>query len=287
VAINNGFKGTEEEWLESLKGDDGDDAAGYVPEFNGGNVALSKEVNDDNAYVLGDESHQTKFRVPGIKLEADSNQWGQCKLLLDDWEVNKSSINTQSGLKWSGSMGLFSIDDDYKWTKDETLRPSGEYDEASKTLTFYLDAHQTPGITISLKPNDKYSSAENIVFDIERLLPGESFTYDIQVNSEKDVAVTWKMNGKYESQRDIWIDSNSPPLTLPNTGGYEIITYVGRITKFVSGKYFYEDLTQGGGGGYTGGDLHVDGQFTANLSGGPMGSHIALGKCAGRTNQGH
>ncbi len=291
VAVNNGFVGTEAEWLESLKGEGGDPGDfdnSHTDDDN--NVLLGKDAelsgpDASNEITLGN-SKNDKFRVPGINLEGKVH-WGEHSLLLDGWEVNKPSVNYQGGFLWGGDES-FSLDNNYKWADDSRLRPSAEYDSGSKTITFYYDAHFTPAIRLSLPGSYDFYNAENIVFDIERLLPGESFSYHLVNDCLHDVNVTWKINSKYEGSPK-WMGNSPPPSILPAID-YDSATYGGRITKFINEDYSYEDLNSssgGGGGGYTGGDLHVNGKFTANYSGTAMSSHIALGKAAGKTDQGN
>ena len=257
------------------------------------NVLLGKDAelsgpSATNEIVIGNAKNE-KFRVPAIELEGKwTPGWMGAKdysLLLDGWEVNKPAIIRQAGYEWAGP-GTWDVGgENHKWEYDGLRRPIEKYDDASKTRTFYLDAYDTPTITIPLynEGPDTYDVVENIVFDIQRLLPGESFSYHLKKDPPRDLNITWKINARYEGSVK-WINDSPPPsiLTAPNSG---IVTYAGRITKFKDQSYSFEDLEPSSGGGYTGGDLNVDGQLTFNREGAGGGT-VAIGPSAGNANQG-
>lgn len=90
IAVDEGYVGTEEEWLASLHGADGED--GYSPEI------YVKESTADR-YVLTITTSDNEFDTPNLK----GGGSGSASAMSDLEDVQLTSLQTGQILKWNGS----------------------------------------------------------------------------------------------------------------------------------------------------------------------------------------
>ncbi len=90
VAVEQGYVGTEEEWLESLKGEQGEE--GFSPEIT------VKESTSDR-YVLTIKTKDDEFDTPNLK----GGGSGSASAMSDLEDVQLTSLTTGQILKWNGS----------------------------------------------------------------------------------------------------------------------------------------------------------------------------------------
>lgn len=90
VAVEQGYVGTEEEWLASLKGEQGEE--GFSPEIT------VKESTSDR-YVLTIKTKDDEFDTPNLK----GGGSGSASAMSDLEDVQLTSLTTGQILKWNGS----------------------------------------------------------------------------------------------------------------------------------------------------------------------------------------
>ena len=226
VAVNNGFGGTEKEWLDSLKGEDAD------VQFNGGNIALSDDVNSSQAFVLGDDRNgQMAFKVPAAKINATVTNfsWGE--------ETLSTAIEPGTGNMFDGAVNNVAL---------------GDY-------AGYAGRHQG-SIFIGSGAGEYLGESD----------PTKPLKNNILIG----------LNSQASSQE------TENEITLGNTDIEKFRIPGIKLEADSFGITIDGSPIGGGGGGYTGGDLNVDGQLTFNGRSGAGSDTVAIGPSAGNANQG-
>ena len=90
IAVEHGYSGTEEEWLASLKGEDGEE--GFSPE-------ITVKESTSERYVLTIKTKDDEFDTPNLK----GGGSGSASRMSDLEDVQLTSLTTGQILKWNGS----------------------------------------------------------------------------------------------------------------------------------------------------------------------------------------
>ena len=136
IAVDNGFVGTEAEWLESLKGADGDN--GITPHID--SVTKNWHIGTVDTGILAEGTEGTTF-TPSVSATGDLS-WSN-----DDGKENPATVNIKGAKGDRGDSGVTTpingfftmyVDGDGNlWVlSEDDLTNTFEYDEATGNLYF-------------------------------------------------------------------------------------------------------------------------------------------------------
>jgi hypothetical protein len=242
VAVNNGFVGTEEEWLESLKGEDGGD---------GGLAEHHHEGQSYGSIAIGDLAGDLAQGEHSIAIGQDAAPKQGKK------SVAIGSNACEGGLQEDKSVaiGYFAAG---RGQGERAIAIGGENQMAN-------DPQPSDSISIGARSCARPRQENEIVIGVDSdndSLPKASHKgVEIRVNQEKITI------GNPHKDSDGTMTENTTLLEVTPT---EILHNGQPI----------------GGGGYTGGDLNVDGQLTFENRDGAGINAIAIGTMAGLNGQG-
>lgn len=136
IAVDNGFVGTETEWLESLKGADGDN--GITPHID--SVTKNWHIGTVDTGILAEGTDGTTF-TPSVSATGDLS-WSN-----DDGKENPATVNIKGAKGDRGDSGVTTpingfftmyVDEDGNlWVlSEDDLTNTFEYDEVTGNLYF-------------------------------------------------------------------------------------------------------------------------------------------------------
>lgn len=205
VAVEHGYSGTEEEWLESLKGEPGEE--GFSPE-------ITVKESTSERYVLTIKTKDDEFDTPNLK----GGGSGSASRMSDLEDVQLTSLTTGQILKWNGS----------KWVNEDGVEIDSLGDINDVDLTNVQD-----GQIIAWDNTARKWVNTNRVVNINDLV-------DVNIGTLSDGQIL-----KYDDTLKKWINGNAinptqlsvmvDAATMPQA----IVEFVGTTTANYTKGYFY------------------------------------------------
>lgn len=205
VAVEQGYVGTEEEWLESLKGEQGDE--GFSPE-------ITVEESTSERYVLKITTKDDEFLTPNLKGSGS----GSASAMSDLEDVQLTSLTTGQILKWNGS----------KWVNEDGVEIDSLGDINDVDLTNVQD-----GQIIAWDNTARKWVNTNRVVNINDL-------EDVNIGTLSDGQIL-----KYDDTLKKWVngDAINPTqlsvMVAASTMPQAIVEFVGTTTANYTKGYFY------------------------------------------------
>ena len=218
IALIYGFKGTEEEWLESLKGEKGDKGENGVldPEIemqinkNTQDIAYLQDilgVSADDEDVIGleaDFENNTFTRLAGAKGLSAGEDFNKFSMYRDRVRCNVSDDGTINAIYGCNGEPIV-LGERYVDEMGSGAPPYEDYD-GENTSNFYLEITETPHVTDLGKP---------IKIHIDDITSGQSFVLNSTLKAGLDAGGDNNFFGTFTDSNGVtctltgWLSANS------------------------------------------------------------------------------